>query len=179
VRVGLLDIAAAGALVIAIVMPAPGRPVKSLYAGPTAGLASKIARTQADIARDPSDAAAAAQLADLLVRAHQTDFAIRVAGRAAASSSPEKWRAIVAVSAAHVERYEIGLGLAWAQKALAACDDAGADCPDFERGRLQMYATALESAQKSGIDPRVNPTGVGEAVESAVPLIRVGKPKRP
>src|SRR5262249_31601285 len=128
-------------------MPAPGRPVKPLYAGQTAPLAERVARAQADVSRDPNDAAAAARLARRLVRAHQTDLAIRVAGRAAASASAEKWRAIVAVSAAHVDRLELGLALAWAQKALAACDEAGAaDCPEYERGRLQMYATVLETA---------------------------------
>ncbi len=174
-RWGLLDIAAAGAFVLVLVLPSPSRPIRPQYPGALAALSPAIAEAQAQVARAPDDAAAAARLADVLVRARQTDWAIRAGARAAQSSSPERWRALVAVSAAHIDRLEIGLGYEWAKKALAACDETGADCPGFERTRLEMYTSALEAVHASGADPKRNPNGLIEAAQRAVPLIRLGK----
>ena len=181
VRVGLLDFVAAGALVIALVMPSASRPIRPLYAKDAQALAPKIAEAQARVAANPTDGEAAAALADLLVRVRQTDWAIRVAARAATAPSPDAWRAMVAVSAAHVDRYEIREGLEWATRAIATCEagagGTGAECADHERARLEMYASALRAAHESRIDPRRNPEGFTDAVSRAVPLIRIGRQK--
>lgn len=175
VRFGVLDIAAAAAFALVALLPSPARPIRGLVSKDLASLAPRIAEAQADMARDPRDADAAARLADLLVRVRQTDWAVRVAARAAATPSPERWRAMVAVSAAHADRLEIPLAYEWARKALVACEEKDTDCPEFERGRLAMYERALEAAYQSGVDPKINPKGMNEAVEKAVPLIRMGK----
>jgi hypothetical protein len=174
--VGLLDIVAAGALAVALLMPSPSRPIRPLYGKEAVSLAPRIAEAQARVALDPEDGTAAAALADLLVLARQTDWAIRAAVRAAPSESPDAWRAMVAASAAHVDRYEIRQGLEWAEKALAACEKDGAACADHERARLSLYAGALRAAFDSRIDPRRNPDGFTDAVQRAVPLIRLGHP---
>jgi hypothetical protein len=80
------------------------------------------------------------------------------------------------VSAAHADRLEIALAHEWASKAVEACEPAGADCPDYERARLEMYERAIAAAHESGADPRRNPRGMADAVERAVPLIRIGRP---
>jgi hypothetical protein len=173
VRVGLLDIGAAGALIAALLLPAPSRPVKPLYAAEKAPLVEPIAAAQADLARNPADATSGAQLAELLIRARQTDWALRIASHAADAKSPSQWRALVAVSAAHADRFELGAAAEVAERALASCTSPGADCADFERDRLKMYAAAMRAGHESGIDPRRNPAGFAAAVQRANPLIRI------
>jgi len=179
VRIGILDLAAAVLLLVALVMPAPKRPVRPLYSREQAGYDLKIAEAQAEVTLHPDDAAAAARLADLLVDVHQTDWAIRVAALAAsaAGASPERWRAAVAASAAHMDRREVGPALEWVDRALAACEAPGAECPDYERARVETYASALKSVHDSGVDPKKDGRGVRAAVERAVPLIRIGRPR--
>jgi len=174
VRVGILDIVAAGALAVALLMPGPSRPIRLLYNKDAASLTPRIAEAQARVAMDPRDGAAAAALAELLVRTRQTDWAIRAAVRAAATESPDAWRAMVAASAAHIDRYEIRQGLEWAEKALATCEKDGAACAVHERARLNLFVNALRAAFDSRIDPKRNPEGFTDAVERAVPLIRMG-----
>lgn len=177
VRIGILDIVAAGSFVVAAVLPPPSRPIKPLYVREAAALAPRIAEAQAEVAHDGTDGEAVARLADFLVRARQTDWAIRIAVRASTIPSADRWRVLVAASAAHVDRFEIRQGLEWAEKALQACEEPGADCADFERARLALYERALRAAFDSHIDPKVNPKGFIDAVDRAAPLIRVGKPK--
>ena len=173
--VGILDIAAAGALALVILLPSPSRPIKPQYVREMAALGPRIAEAQARVARAPGDTAAAAELADLLVRARQTDWAIRAAARGAMSEAPDTWRAQVAISAVHADRLELPLAGEWAHKALATCDAAATGCGDDDRGRLGMYVVALDAARASGADPKLNAKGMNDAVEKAVPLIRFGK----
>jgi hypothetical protein len=174
VRVGLLDIVAAGALIVAVVLPSPSRPIKTLYVRDAADLGPRLGEAQAEVARAPRSGTAVAGLADLLVRARQTDWAIRVAA-AFQPETADRWRAHVAASAAHVDRFEIGPGLEWAARALAACEAPGADCAEHERARLALYEGALRAAHESQIDPKRNPKGFVDAVDRAVPLIRIGR----
>jgi hypothetical protein len=173
----LLDIAALAVLVILIVLPMPSRAIDVLYVHDRAPLGPEIAEAQADLARHPDDAIAASRLSDLLVRARQTDWAVRVAARAAQVPSPQKWRAQVAAAAAQAERVEFGPALEWAQRAMATCEEPGQDCPDFEKARLEMYVNALRAGWDSGIDPRTNPQGFQDAVRKTAPVIRNQKPK--
>lgn len=177
-RVGLLDIVAVGAFLVALVLPSPSREVKSLYGYTNAAAAvtsTQIAEAQAEVARDRARGGAAARLAELLVRARQTDWAVRAAVRPATASAPDRWRAVVALSAAYVDRLEIRSALEWAVRAVEACDADGADCADYQHVRLDMYHTALRAAWDSRIDPKVNRKGFAEAAQRAVPIIRVGQ----
>ncbi len=175
-RVGLLDIAAAGALAAALLLPAPTRDIVPLFRNDTS-LPALLAEAQADALRTPHDGRAAARLADLLVRARETDWAIAVSAAAAREASPGRWRAMVAASAAFTDRLELAPAYAWADQALKWCDAPGSDCAEMERGRLDMYVTALRAAVESGVDPTKNPKGFEDVVRKAVPLIRLGKPK--
>jgi hypothetical protein len=174
----LFDIAAFGALVVALVLPTPSRPVTPLYAYKKAGLQPLIEEAQADLAHDPTDARVAARLTDLLVQARQTDWALHVGAQASTEKGPERWRSMVAVSAAHADRLEIGPAYEWADKALSACGEEGAVCADYERTRLELYVAALKAGFDSGIDPRKNAAGFSDAVRKAAPMIRIGnRPK--
>jgi hypothetical protein len=178
-RVGLLDIVAVGAFLVALVLPSPSREVKSLYGYTNAAQAvtvEDLAEAQAEVARDPASGAAAARLAELLVRARQTDWAVRAAVRPATADAADRWRALVALSAAYVDRLEIRSALEWAVRAVEACDADGAACAEHEQARLDLYHTALRAAWDSQIDPKVNRKGFADAARRAVPLIRVGQP---
>jgi hypothetical protein len=171
----MLDIVAAGAFVVAAVLPSPSRPIKPLYVREAAALGPTLGEAQAEVAHDPSRGAAIARLTDLLVRTRQTDWAVRTAATGSTIESPDRWRVHVAASAAHVDRFEIRQGLEWAEKALSACEAPGSDCADYERARLILYEGALRAAFDSHIDPKKNPKGFVEAVDRAAPLIRLGK----
>ena len=174
-RVGFFDLFAAVALVLVLVLPAPGRQARSLYFKEQRALATRIAEAQAAVARDPKDGVAAARLADLLVEAHQSDWAIRVAALGAEARAPASWRAAMAASAAYMDRKDIAPASEWAARSLALCDSG--DCTDDDRVRLQMVATALRSVLDSGVEVKKSAKGVSDAVERAVPLIRLGGKK--
>jgi hypothetical protein len=175
-RVGLLDIAAAGALAAALILPSPSRDVKPLFMLDTS-LAPALADAQADAWRHRADGRAIARLSDLLVRARQTDWAIRAAVAGADEVSPSAWRAMVAASAAHADRAEYTPAFDWADRALAACVAPGSDCAEDERTRLGVYVAALKAAVQSGADPYHNAKAFDDAIKTAVPLIRLGRPR--
>jgi hypothetical protein len=173
-RLGLLDVGAAGALLVALVLPRPSLPVKSLYTETERPLVEQAADAQADLARRPSDGRAAARLADALERLRQSDWGVSAAASASQKSGPETWRAQLAVSSAYGQRLEVGPAALWAKRALQSCNAQGAECADFERMRVEMYVTALEAGLASGIDPRREPQRFEDAVRRAAPLLRVG-----
>jgi hypothetical protein len=175
VRFGFFDLFAAVALVLALVLPMPSREARPLYSKEGRALESQIAEAQAAVARDANDGAAAARLADVLVAAHQTDWAIRIAAAAAEPKWPTSWRAAVAASAAYMDRREIAPAYEWAARAQSLCETG--DCPDDDRVRLDVYAAALRSVRDSGIDVKKSSKGVDDAALRAVPLIRLGSKK--
>lgn len=172
-RIGFLDISAAIFFLIALVLPSPSRALRPLYYKDVAALAPRIAEAQAAVGRDPKDGAAAARLTDLLVAAHQTDWAIRAGAIGAAAKSPTSWDAAASVSAAYMDRRDIGPAYEWATQALAACESSKA-CTDDDHVRLEVYTRALRSVHDSGIDIKKSSKGLDSAVERAVPLIRLG-----
>ncbi len=173
-RVGLLDIAGAGVALVALILPAPAKQVFPIYDKGSPAQPAEIASAQAALSRDPADFAALARYVDLLAEAGQPDQALRAAGAAFAQESPRRWRAAVAVAAVHADTLDAKAAYEWAQKALVACDAPGADCPDHERVRVDLYAKALKAGIDSGIDPRVDPEGFKKAIDSATPMIHVG-----
>ncbi|MBI4510797.1 MAG: hypothetical protein HY698_14280 [Deltaproteobacteria bacterium] len=176
-RVGLIDIGAAGVVLVAILLPAPDQKIEQIFAAESA-LAEEIATAQADLARGPQRGATVERLAGLLVMAGQSDWAIRAAADVAArDDARDRWRASLAVSAAHVERWEISPAHEWAQKALEACNVGSEECPVYEHVRLMTYARALEAGVRSGIDPRTDPRAFEDAVRRELPTIRVQKPE--
>jgi hypothetical protein len=74
-----------------------------------------------------------------------------------------------------MDRKDIAPASEWAARSLALCDSG--DCTDDDRARLQMVATALRSVLDSGVDVKKSARGVNDAVERAVPLIRLGGKK--
>ena len=173
-RVGLLDIVGVTVALVALILPAPAKQVLPLYDPSSTARPAELAGAQAALARDPLDHVALARFVDLLAEAGQPDQALRAAGTAYAIESPRRWRAAVAVASVHADLLDAKAAYEWAMKALAACDAPGADCPDHERVRVDLYAKALKAGIDSGIDPRVDPEGFKHVIDSATPMIRVG-----
>jgi hypothetical protein len=176
-RVGLLDLSAVGVVIFAVVLPTPSRKIHGLYGEAQAARSDEIAAAQADLARDRQDRGALARLTDLLAYAGQSDWALRTTGAAHQLESPTRWRAALAVATAHAERLDAKEARDWAAKALADCDAPGAECPDHERVRIDLYVTALDAGLASGIDPKGDPEGFKAAIDSATPIIKVGGKK--
>jgi hypothetical protein len=177
-KLGLLDIAAVGVVVVAILLPTPSKKVETLYVGEWAAHQGEVVAAQADLAARPNDREALARLAQALVDTGQSDWALRVAGAAAAAPAPDQWKALLVVSTVHADRLDVKEAHEWAVKSLAACDAPGAVCPDHERVRIDLYEKALEAGLDSGNDPRQDPDGFARAVNAATPMIRVGGHKR-
>ena len=173
-RVGLLDIAAIGVVVVALVLPPPAKQVLPIYDQNSPANPDAIAAAQADLARDPHDYPALARYVDLLAEAGQLDQALRIAGTAFSLEHPRRWRAALAVASVHADMLDAKAAYEWTLKSLSSCDLPTSDCPDHERVRIDLYAKALKAGIDSGIDPRVDPTGFKAAIDSATPMIRVG-----
>ena len=156
-RVSILDLTAAIIVLVAIVLPERSSTVAVAFRA-TDEQQRAMALYQAQAAAAPDDAEAAARLSALLSDVGQTDWAIQVAGEAAARTS--SWRALLAVSLAHAERVEVQLAYRYAEQALEQCHQSGPEiCPGHQEVRLAMYHDQLEAGVKSGIDPRLDPTG--------------------
>jgi hypothetical protein len=166
-RIGLLDVCAAVLVVIVLVMPGRDLHVGSgyRYVEPDARprLLADIAEAQASLLAAPGDGARAERLAQILATrpVDQHDQALRVAGEAGrVTASPSRWRALLAASSAHADRFELRPAHELAVDALEACDAPGATCPPHELVRLRLYAEQLDvgvQAMASGADPRVEP----------------------
>jgi hypothetical protein len=179
VKLGLVDIAAAGVALFAILLPPRTQPIDPLYVGRDAGDTQRaIAAYQADIAKRPDDPVAAQRLVETLIDAGQSDWAMRAAGAAVErAAAAEKWRVLLAVSEVHADRLEIKEAHDWAAKAVGACGEPGATCAVHERVRLETYAQVLKAGVDSGIDPKLDPEGFRAAVSGAMKIVKT-KPSR-
>lgn len=182
--VGIIDLGVATVVLVTLILP-PREMYASAVDGDggtqTAqfGLALAEARTMAH----PDDGGAVDELARRLGAAGEKDWAIEVAVRGSerAPRSPTRWRALLAASAAFVDRLDVKPALDYANRALSACGAGGgsaeAACPSWERVRMDFYQQALDAGVKSGIDPHKGPAAAQafrRAGESALRQIYVG-----
>ena len=107
-RVSILDLTAAIIVFVVIVLPDRSFSVSHAYTPePEGDQLERIALYQARLAADPGDTVAAEKLAELLVEVDQEDWAVQVAGEASRHSEDSAWRALLAVSVAHINRFEV------------------------------------------------------------------------
>jgi hypothetical protein len=164
-RIGVLDIAAAAVVVIVLVLPPRESRVTAASLVLDRDRREAISQHQAHLIANPADGAVAEELAETLTAADYSDWALRVAGEASRhEQAPSRWRALRAVSSTHAERFEIKDALRWGGEALAACEGAGAACPEHERVRLRIYVEELKAGVDSGIDPKADPEGFRRAI---------------
>jgi len=158
--VGFIDLGVATVVLVTLVLPAREMYASAVGAGSDAeqfALALAEARTMAR----PDDGAAIAELSRRLGAAGENDWAIEIAVRGSehAPSSPTRWRALLAASAALGDRLRLDVvpALDYANRALSACGDHPEACPDWEKLRMEKYQEQLDAGVKSGIDPRRGP----------------------
>lgn len=130
---------------------------------------------EARVAQHPEDGRGVYELMRLWSDAKQADWAIQAAAVAAerAKASPTYWRALLALSVAHIDRYEAKASLEYANQALAACEAASATtCPSWEQLHVELHQRYLDAGVRSGIDPRKDPKGFVQAGEAVLRQVR-------
>lgn len=135
----------------------------------------QVAFAEARVAVNPGDGRAAYDLARQWSDAKEVDWAIQAAGVAVTRSqgSPTHWRALYALSMAHIDRYEAKEALAYANEALAACDAAAAtSCPNHEQAHVELQQRYLDAGVRSGINPRRDPKAFVEAANAGLRQVR-------
>jgi len=168
-RIGAFDIAVAVVVLVAIFLPARATHVSPVYPEDATSSLQDVSRYQALLIQEPADGNAAYELSELLLRLGQTDWALQVAAAAVAEeSSPTRWRAMLALASAHVDRFEIVRARDHARAAVAACQTA-TTCPSHERARLLLFTAELEAGARSGVDPKLDPRGFRRAIRNAYP----------
>src|SRR5262249_51234421 len=138
-KVGLLDIGAAGVVLTVILLPTPSRRIDPEYVGTQVQIVPRLAEAQAELARAPADGAAANRLASALIELGETDLAMRISSVTATQKSPTTCLAMLGVSEAHAARFEIRPAYDFATRALEACEAAGAECADYQAALLRTY----------------------------------------
>jgi hypothetical protein len=176
--VGLVDLGVATVVAVTLLLPA-----REMYAGPAhkASEAEQFALAVAEartMAR-PDDGAAVDDLTRRLGAAGFKDWAIEagVLGSERAKQSPTRWRALLAASVAFVDRLDVVPALDYANRALAACEEAQTACPSWEQIRMKLYQQNLDAGVKSGIDPHRGPEAAKafrRAGEGALRQIHLG-----
>jgi hypothetical protein len=171
-----IDFAILAVVAVAVFLPPREMYAENAIKGDEFGVALAEARTMAS----PGDGKAIEDFTRKLGEAGLKDWAIEASVRLAdrAKDSPTRWRALIAASVAYIEKLEVVPALDYANRALAACEQAqktaGNACPTWEQIRMQLYQQHLDAGVKSGIDPKVDPRGFRRAGEAALRQIRIG-----
>ena len=168
--VGLVDLGVLTVIAVFAILPPRAQYTSPVVKSDEWKLALAEARTMAK----PSDGAAVDELTHVLDDAQQKDWAIDFAVLASerASTSPTRWRALLAASTAFVDRFDVVPGLDYANRALNACSAArdrepGA-CPNPDQVRMELYQANLAAGVKSGFNPRTDRLKFMKAGESAL-----------
>ncbi|MBK9032636.1 MAG: hypothetical protein IPL61_15225 [Myxococcales bacterium] len=163
-------------IVVAVALFLPARRLSATPVGKVDDHGRRaLAFAEARVEARPGDGPAVYELVRLLGDAKLSDWAVQAAAVAAgrATESPTHWRALLAVSVAHVDRYEAKEALDYATQALAACARAAATtCPSWEQVRVELYQRHLDAGVRSGINPRQNPIAFRQAGEAALRQVR-------
>jgi hypothetical protein len=176
---GIIDLGILTLVAVALFLPPREMYASSSYKGDEANRFA-IALAEARTLARPDDAASVDDFARRLGEAGYKDWAVEASldGSEHAKDSPQRWRALLAVSVAYVDRIDVIPALDYANRALAACEAARekggqAACPSWEEVRMRLYHQHLDAGVKSGINPRQDPKGFRAAGESGIRQIRL------
>lgn len=172
--ISVVDIAVAAVAAFAILLPP--RAMHAQRASRVHGeFEERAAVYEARALMRPTDARAVAAAAEALGDAGYRDWNVELARASAerAPLAPTAWLAMRAVAIGYLDRFEPKPALAWAQKAMTACANAGdSGCPPWDAVRLELLTKHIEGGVKSGIDPKVDPAGFNQAAGSGVRSFR-------
>jgi hypothetical protein len=176
---GIVDLGILTLIAVALFLPPREMFASSAYKGEAIDR-FEIALAEARMIARPDDGRNVDDFARRLGEHGMKDWAIEaaLAGSERAKNSPSRWRALLAVSVAYVDRIDVVPALDYANRALAACESARetggqAACPSWEEVRMRLYHQHLDAGVKSGINPRVDPKGFRAAGENGIRHIRL------
>ncbi len=173
-NVGIVDLVAIILVIVVVALPSRDSAVHDTFDDK---VANQVSASQTRLALNPGDGEAASNVALQLLRQGQSDWALRVAERAAAvDSTKTRWQSLWALSSIHGARFAIPEALRDAKAALASCEDETQQCPPHQRIRLQIWVGQLDKGLKSGIDPRLHPKRFKAAMRTAFPRARIPGP---
>lgn len=162
-------------VVVAVALFLPRRPLEVVDAYTIEPeLRADLGAAEARAVLHPDDPMVAAEATRQLVRGGQLDWAVERSRDAAALAAPaHRWRALLAVSEAYIDRVQVTQAHEWAQQAVAACKADGAVCPAWELLKLELYERYLGAGVRSGINPRNDPDGFEEAAGAALHTVDI------
>ena len=190
----LVDLVVAAIVIFVIWLPPREVKAKRAAGGDDeARLALGFAQARAQVR--PDDAVRVADYSRRLAQVGLEDWAVQEAATAAArlSTSPERWRVLLATAVAHADRLEANEALEWAGKALTVCDGLVEQCeregacgpggkpwcPREDQARIDQYYRHLDAGVKSGFDPRREPEKFRQAGAAALRHVRTGAGSAP
>jgi hypothetical protein len=177
--IGLVDLAVLVVVVAAILLPPRPMEASDAIKGSDADRFA-LAFTEAQSIASPTSGVKAAELAERIGRAGHKDWSIEAAveGAERAKGSPDRWRALSAVSVAYIDRLDVRPALDYIEMALEECKAHRDSCRDWDLQRLDLYHQHLDAGVKSGIDPHIDPVGFSKAAERTFRAVRL-TPARP
>lgn len=173
-KVGIVDLVALIVVAVLVILPARASSVHDTLDD---RVADEVSAAQSVLAADPGNGEAASDMALTLLRENQSDWALRVAQRAAAAENTDtRWKSLWAVSSVHGARFDVAEALRDAKLALEACQDKTQRCPEHQHIRLQLWVGQLDRGLKSGVDPRLEPERFKRVMRRAFPHARIPGP---
>lgn len=184
--VGFVDLGILTLVAVALFLPPRQMFAQSVYRSSNDDTRFALAYAEARMISRPDDGANVDDFARRVGEAGFKDWAVEaaVAGADRAKQSPSRWRALLAASVAYVDRLDVVPALDFANRALAACEQARETggqnaCPSWEEVRMRLYHQHLDAGVKSGINPRIDPKGFREAGEGSIRQIRLKSTDKP
>ncbi len=170
----VLDLAVLVLLAVAILMPRPDVKVKPALPEDSPAR-QRIAELQAQAMADPTDTAAALDLAGVFMDVGHPEWALASLDSALAAH-PDDHRIHLARSLAFVDHFEAGYAYAEANRALALCDSGSiAPCDEAEHGRMVILKNTLDRIKL--MDMRRDPNSAKDQIIKGLRSTFVPKPR--
>jgi hypothetical protein len=161
-------------LAVAILMPRPDVKVKPAL--PESSPArQRVAELQAQTMADPSDTAAALDLAGVFMDIGHPEWALASLDSVLAAH-PDDHRIHLARSVAFVDHFEAGYAFGEAMRALALCETGSvAPCDEAEHGRMVILKSTLDRIKN--MDMRRDPNSAKDQIIKGLRSTFIPKPR--
>jgi hypothetical protein len=154
------DLIAVFAVAVVLLLPKASLDARPALEGDRVEL-DRVAELEDALYRAPDDVDRAVALADAYLRLGHPDWTLATLARFADRGA---YKVHLLAATARAERLEAELCLAEKEKGMKACDAAGPACPEADRVRLGVIASAMGALVEGGIDPKKDPVRARQAV---------------
>lgn len=170
----VLDLAVLVLLAVAILMPRPDVKVKPAMPEHSPAR-QRIAELQAQTMADPSDTAAALDLAGVFMDIGHPEWALASLD-AVRAAHPDDHRIHLARSLAFVDHFEAGYAYGEAMRALTLCETGSATpCDEAEHGRMVILKSTLDRIKH--MDMRRDPNSAKDQIIKGLRSTFIPKPR--